>query len=146
MYNLSSLLKMIFRGLQHHQQICRLLLKLLKFMKMKKKNSKKFKELINKQHLRLIIMQKKMKTLRYTNRMLKNKINNNDKYKKAINLIFNEDQINALFKKRIRNWSNKTIQRALKLKFACGVNNYTEILKQGIPLPSLRTLSRKLEV
>lgn len=113
MYNLSSLLKMIFRGLQHHQQICRLL---LKFMKMKKKSIRRCKELINKQHLGLIIMQKKMKTLQYTNRMLKNKINNNDKYKKAINLIFNEDQINALFKKRTRNWSNKTIQRALKLK------------------------------
>lgn len=105
-----------------------------------KKEYKKYKELVNKQHVRLI-MQKKMKALRYTNRMLKNIIDN-DKYKKAISLIFNEDQINALFKKtHIRNWSNKTIQRVLKLKFACGVNGYKELLQQGIPLPSLRTLS-----
>lgn len=42
-------------------------------------------------------------------------------------------------------WSNATIKKALKLKFACGNNGYDEILKQKIPLPSLRTLRRRLQ-
>lgn len=35
--------------------------------------------------------------------------------------------------------------KAYKLKFACGSSGYKELLKQGHPLPSLRTLSRKIE-
>lgn len=67
--------------------------------------------------------------LRFTVRMLKSKINN-DKYKKALGVIFNEDQIGALLKKnRARNWSNETIQRALKLRFACGAAGYEEVLR-----------------
>lgn len=86
-----------------------------------------------------------MKALRFTVRMLKSKINN-DKYKKALSVIFNEDQIGALLKKnRARNWSNETIQRALKLRFACGAAGYEKVLRQKVPLPSLRTLRRKLE-
>lgn len=95
----------------------------------------------------MIIMRRTIKALRHSIKMLKNKNNdNNDKYQEAINSIFNEEQVNSLIKKkRVRNWSNKTIQRALKLKFTCGVNGYQELLDQGIPLPSIRTLSRKLE-
>lgn len=110
-----------------------------------KKKNEKYKEIVKKQYLRFIIMRKKIKALQYTNRMLKSKINN-DKYMKAISTIFNEDQVSALLKKgHIRNWSNKTVQRALKLKFTCGTTGYEELLQQGIPLPSLRTLWRKLE-
>lgn len=115
------------------------------FYKKDEEENEKYKELIKKQQLRLITMRKKMKALRFTIRMLKNKINN-DKYKKALNIIFNEDQIRALSNKnRTRNWSDETIQRALKLKFACGAAGYEELLQQKIPLPSLRTLRRKLE-
>lgn len=35
--------------------------------------------------------------------------------------------------------------KAYKLKFARGTSGYQELLKQKLPLPSLRTLSRKLE-
>lgn len=77
---------------------------------------------------------------------MKNKVNN-DKYKKALNIVFNDDQIEALFTKRqnVRNWSNETIKRALQLKFVCGANGYDELIRQKIPLPSLRTLRRRLE-
>lgn len=112
-----------------------------------RKEYDKCKKLMKKQYLRIIIMRKKMKILQYRNRMLKNKLDS-DAYRKAVSKIFNEDQLRALFKNkkgRIRNWSNETIQRALKYKFACGVSGYEELLRQGIPLPSLRTLSRKLE-
>lgn len=69
--------------------------------------------------------------------IMKNKVNNN-KYKKALNRIFNDDQIEALFTKRqnVRNWSNETIKRALQLKFVCGANGYDELICQKIPLPS----------
>ncbi|XP_018357372.1 PREDICTED: uncharacterized protein LOC108757455 isoform X2 [Trachymyrmex cornetzi] len=56
-----------------------------------KEEYKKYKQLVKKQYLRLIIMRKKMKTLQYRNRILKSKIDN-DKYKKALSHIFNEDK------------------------------------------------------
>lgn len=90
-------------------------------------------------------MRKKLKALRCTNRLLRSKINN-DKYNKVLNAVFNKDQIRALLKTgRVRNWSNETVQRALKLKLTCGSNGYEEILKQKIPLPTTRTLRRKLQ-
>ncbi|XP_018314209.1 uncharacterized protein, partial [Mycetomoellerius zeteki] len=72
---------------------------------------------------------------------------NNDKYKKGLKEIFNEDQIKALLtkKRRTRNWLNETIKRALRLRFTCGNNGYEELLQQKMPLPSLRTLQRRLE-
>lgn len=61
--------------------------------------------------------------------------------------IFSDDQMLALTKKSSRGvqWSNDTIKKALRLKFACGSTGYTELLAQKIPLPSERTLRRKLE-
>ncbi|XP_011705451.1 PREDICTED: uncharacterized protein LOC105460655, partial [Wasmannia auropunctata] len=119
-----------------------------KFHKNEKKEREKCKkcnELMKKQYLRFIIIRKKMKALRYKNKILESKVDN-DKYKKAMSTIFNEDQVRALLKKvRIRDWLNETVQRALKLKFICGISGYEELLRQEIPLPSLRTLSRKLE-
>lgn len=86
-----------------------------------------------------------MRVLR-KNIQLQTKINNSDKYRTALISIFTENQIQALFtkKKSIWNWSDKTIQRALQLKFICG-NGYEGLIQQGYPFPSLRTLRRKLE-
>lgn len=91
-------------------------------------------------------MQRQSKTLKDVVCRLKNTINQY-KYKKALKMIFNEDQIKALCNKRRipRNWLNETIERALQLKFVCGTSGYEELLRQKIPLPSLRTLRRKLE-
>lgn len=51
-----------------------------------------------------------------------------------------------LFKKKIfKSWSNETVTKAFKLKFSCGNAGYQEILRQKIRVPSLRTLSRRLE-
>lgn len=84
--------------------------------------------------------------MKYTNRKLKNIINNN-KYRQILKKMLTDDQIQALFTKNrsVRNWSNETIQRALKLQFTCGTTGYEELLQQGMPLPSLRTLRRKLK-
>ncbi|XP_029673103.1 uncharacterized protein LOC115241476 isoform X2 [Formica exsecta] len=103
-------------------------------------------EVIQRQHLRMINMRRKMKALRKTIHTLQTKMNNN-RYKAALNSIFTEDQIQALFteKRSIRNWSHKTVHRALQLKFVCGNNGYEELIQHGYPFPSLKTLRRKLE-
>ena len=65
--------------------------------------------------------------------------------------LFNKDQLLALKKKqdkkstKFMKWSNETITNALKLKFSCGNNGYKELLQQGFPLPSIRTLQRRLQ-
>lgn len=66
-----------------------------------------------------------------------------------VNKIFNNDQIISLQRKQqgktnmFVKWSNVTITKALKLKFSCGGSGYEELLKQGYPLPSVRTLQRR---
>lgn len=106
---------------------------------------KRCEEIRKKQYQSIFNMRRQIKILRNTIIQLQSK-NDNDKYYKALRRIFNEDQINSLLNKtRVQNWSNATIVRVLKLKDACGTNGYKELLNQGIPLPSIRTLSRKLE-
>lgn len=60
-----------------------------------------------------------------------------NKYKKALQHVFNEDQIQYLISntKRIKHWRNDTLQRAFKLKLSCGTNGYEELRQQNIPLP-----------
>lgn len=104
--------------------------------------------MVNKQYNQIIVMRRKNMVLRKTIKRLKNKNynHNNDKYREAVSSIFNEDQMNILINKsRVQKWSNVTIKKALKLKFSCGVSGYEELLNQGMPLPSIRTLRRKLE-
>lgn len=43
---------------------------------------------------------------------------------------------------RGRPWDMETVRRAAKLVLACGRNGYQEILNQGQPFPSLKTLNR----
>lgn len=65
--------------------------------------------------------------------------------------VFNEDQIMALKRgntpeaRRGMNWSDKTIETALQLKFLCKESGYELLIKNKIPLPSLRTLNRRIE-
>lgn len=61
--------------------------------------------------------------------------------------IFTNDQIRVLLIKsaRPRYWSNDTIIKALRLKCVCGEHGYEEIIRQGIPLPSIRTLHNRLQ-
>ena len=42
-------------------------------------------------------------------------------------------------------WSSATVKKALQLRFACGATGYNLLLKQQFPLPSLRTLQRRME-
>ncbi|CAI6373266.1 unnamed protein product [Macrosiphum euphorbiae] len=81
-------------------------------------------------------------------RFLSDKLKKNETNKSAelLKSIFNNDQIEALSRKstKFMKWSNPTICKALKIKFSCGNNGYEEMLKQKIPLPSQRTVRRRL--
>ncbi|EGI67250.1 hypothetical protein G5I_04183 [Acromyrmex echinatior] len=70
-----------------------------------------------------------------------------EKQYKKFNDIIRKQQLNikALISKKqnVRIWSNETIERALQIKFVSGVNKYMELIRQGQPLPCLRTLQRK---
>ncbi|XP_071637757.1 uncharacterized protein [Temnothorax longispinosus] len=45
---------------------------------------------------------------------------------------------------KVPKWCNNTIQKALKIRFACGSSGYEEVIRH-FPLPSLRTLNRKMQ-
>lgn len=81
--------------------------------------------------------------------MLKKKVNNTktSSFKTSISKFFDEDQLKLLTAqyKKIPKWCNATLMKALKLKFASGSSGYKELLNQGHPLPSERTLTRKME-
>lgn len=65
--------------------------------------------------------------------------------------IFNKDQVLAMQKKSIGKstkfikWTDTTFLKALRIKFTCGVEGYREILKQGIPLPTEKTMQRRVQ-
>lgn len=68
-----------------------------------------------------------------------------DKLNVRLREIFNEDQIKALINPGSTcQWSDETIKRAIRLRLACGSNGYQMILNENIPLPSYRTLRRKM--
>ena len=69
------------------------------------------------------------------------------KFNNSIASIFHEGQIQLLSKtyKKIPRWCNETLVNAFKLRFAGGTSGYNEILRQKLPFPSVRTLTRKLE-
>ena len=73
----------------------------------------------------------------------------------SIKKILNDDQIEILCwpSERCDSWPSKrcnkcsdTLKKAVRLKLSCGSSGYKEILRQGFPLPSERTLRRRLEV
>lgn len=42
-------------------------------------------------------------------------------------------------------WSNETLQKGMRLKFTCGATGYSTLLSEGYPLPSIRTIQRRLK-
>lgn len=103
-------------------------------------------KIINKLDKSKRILMKRIKRLIYEKKQLSIE---NQLLKQTRNLrkIFNNDQFKAVNLRSIRGhkWSNNTITKALRFKLSCGSSGYQEILNQGIPLPSERTLRRRLE-
>lgn len=59
----------------------------------------------------------------------------------------NEDQLRALSRDNTQGctWSVNTIKQALQIKYACGTSGYETLRTLGYPLPSNRTLGRRLQ-
>ncbi|XP_061786696.1 uncharacterized protein [Nerophis lumbriciformis] len=63
-----------------------------------------------------------------------------------ISKVFNRDQLGKLKQASPRGmkWSAETIKKGLQLKVACGATGYEALLSQNLPLPSARSLRRRL--
>lgn len=104
-----------------------------------KRREELFNRIIRKSYKCGKILKKRLRQLREENRIY-------DKLKIKLREIFNEDQIRALTNQGVscREWSDETIKRAIRLRLTCGSVGYQQILDQNIPLPSERTLRRKM--
>lgn len=84
-------------------------------------------------------------------KQLQNINQQNQMIQKSMHKMFNKDQLIALEKRdaakstKFMKWSDDTIVKAFRLKFACGTSGYEELLKQKLPYPSVRTLRRRLQ-
>jgi len=67
--------------------------------------------------------------------------------KRKLKKLFNHDQLNNMCRisPSSYKWNSETYKKALKLRFACGIAGYDELLEQGHPLSSLRSLRCKME-
>lgn len=68
-------------------------------------------------------------------------------YESTLCKLFRQDQLQALSRRNMRGiqWSSPTVKRALQLRFACGASGYNLLLQQSYPLPSVRTLQRRMK-
>lgn len=111
----------------------------------------KLEELLQKSEKLRAAMKLKHKRLQRKSAIRIARLQNEVRMKKAfpatIEQLLNADQIQLLQcqYKKIPKWCNASLTKAYQLKFACGYSGYRELLNQGFPLPSLRTLNRKLE-
>lgn len=57
------------------------------------------------------------------------------------------DQLQGMWTSSMRGkqWSTETIQKGLKLRLACGSRGYNAVRELAVPLPSERTLQRRVE-
>ncbi len=61
--------------------------------------------------------------------------------KSRTSMIFNEDQIESVFKKVV--WSETTISESLALRFKIGKLSYDYLRSKGFPIPSYRLICRR---
>lgn len=61
--------------------------------------------------------------------------------------VFNPDQLQFLKtgSHRGTKWSEETVTKAIKLYLVCGEKGYTELRKQNLPYPSIRTIQHRLQ-
>ena len=69
------------------------------------------------------------------------------KHEARVSRLFGNDQLRALARGGMRGveWSTTTVKKALQLRFSCGASGYKLLLQQHYPLPSDRTLQRRME-
>lgn len=42
-------------------------------------------------------------------------------------------------------WDPESVKKGMQLRFACGTKGYDMLLKQGYPLPSAKTIQRRMK-
>ena len=96
---------------------------------------------------KLLIQQqiKRIEALEEQNRIHEEEKANRLLPKDLFKKIFGDDQIQFLQKGRVKKWSDETIKKGIKLRFACGTRAYEDLIKDGYPLPSVRTLQKRSE-
>lgn len=59
----------------------------------------------------------------------------------------NDDQLASMSRKCTKGmkWSPQTVKKALQMRFSCGTTGYNVVRDSGYPLPSTRTLRRRLQ-
>lgn len=57
----------------------------------------------------------------------------------------NQDQIKLLEENRLNQWSNESIIKGLKFRYALSVHGFDFLRKSGYPLPSYSTIMRKIQ-
>ncbi|XP_015605777.1 THAP domain-containing protein 1 [Cephus cinctus] len=102
------------------------------------------------ENLRTIMKKKHKETIRKLQRRIKRleqEVRVNDQRTSHIKKLLNDDQVEVLNRqmKKVCKWSDATLVAGYKLKFSCGNTGYTTLIKEGWPLPSIRTLRRKVE-
>jgi hypothetical protein len=62
-------------------------------------------------------------------------------------LFLNDDQLASMKRKSAKGlkWSPETARKALQMRFSCGSTGYDVVTDSGYPLPSARTLRRRLQ-
>lgn len=80
-------------------------------------------------------------------RKLRKSLKEKENLENKISYIFNKDQLMYLERNTVQpgTWSDETIKKALQLRFTFGEKGYSLLLTQGFPLPSLRTLRRRIQ-
>ena len=93
------------------------------------------------------IIQFKNKKLKKANRKLSHFTKKYQKVLGKLKCCFNDDELERLSRKNFRGfrWSNETIQKSLRLRFACKKTGYNYLIKSGFPLPSLPTLNDRIK-
>ena len=90
------------------------------------------------------LLQKQVKCMKREKKLL---MSNHAKCMASLHKLFTDDQLRAHDRKSMRGskWGVITAKKALQLRFTCRSTGYEQLLQQRFPLPSLRTLQRKMQ-
>lgn len=93
---------------------------------------------------RVKLLRQKLRKVRKEKRVL---LKGKARQEVGFSKLFGADQLKALHRGGMRGvkWSPTTIKKAIQLRFACGPTGYELLLKQHQPLPSIRTLQRRMK-
>ena len=101
----------------------------------------------NKIRLLSLKLKKKYDKLRKANRELAKMRNEKNKMRLRLKTIFAEDELTKLMNGSLRGhrWTNRTIQKALQMRFTCKNLGYKHLLKIKYPHPSYSSINQHIQ-